>query len=199
MIGRAVLMLSLIVLLLSLQMAVGQPRPVSAQDPMPTPVGQLGGPMPLPTAPGVPDGSLPQDTPTPAPQDTPVPARHPLVGTWLLTFAEGDQAPAQVVFGDDGFVLFTDAAGNQGAGVWTPRGEQRGILAVVVREADASDPRRPIMLLQGPIDVGSPGDVLTLHYTMEMVDGSSAAAKRTGPFTATGQRVGEKFEVPTPE
>jgi hypothetical protein len=193
MIGRAVLMLTLMALLVSLQLAVGLPRPVSAQDPMPTPVGQLGGPMPLPTAPGLPGGSLPQETPTP------VPAQHPLVGTWLLTFAEGDQAPAQVVFGDDGFVLFTDAAGNRGAGVWTARGEQSGVLAVVVRAAEASDPPRPITLLQGPVEVGSSGDVISLRYTIETVEGSGAAAERTGPFSATGLRAGEQMGVPTPE
>jgi hypothetical protein len=152
---------------------------------MPTPVGQLGGPMPLPTVPGLPGGSLPQETPTPAP------AQHPLVGTWLLTFAEGDQALAQVVFGDDGFVLFTYAEGRQGAGVWIPSGEQSGVLAVAVREADAANLQRPITLLQGPIEVGSSGDVLTLRYMVETADGSEAPAERTGPFTATGQRVGE--------
>ncbi len=193
MIGRTVLMLTLVALLVSLQLAVGLPRPAAARDPMPTPVGQLGGPMPLPTVPGLPSGSLPQETPTP------VPAQHPLVGTWLLTFAEGDQTPAQVVFGDDGFVLFTDAAGNQGAGVWTPRGGQSGVLAVAVRAADASDPPRPITLLQGPVEVGSPGDVMSLRYTIETVEGSGAAAERTGPFSAMGQRAGEQVAVPTPE
>src|SRR3954467_12083925 len=107
MIGRVVLMLMLVALLASFLVAFELPRPASAQDPMPTPVGQLGGPMPLPTAPDPLGGPLPQDTPTPAPAD------HPLLGKWLFTFAEGDQAPAQVVLADDGFVLFTDAAGNQ--------------------------------------------------------------------------------------
>src|SRR4051794_22421418 len=113
MIGRIVLALTLSALLGSL-LSFGLPRPASAQDPWPTPVGQLGGPMPLPTAEGLLGGSLPQNTP--------VPSHHPLIGTWLLAFAERDQAPAQIVFGDDGFVLFTDAAGNRGAGVWIPRG-----------------------------------------------------------------------------
>src|SRR5215213_7647613 len=121
MIGRLIFNLTLAGLLVSLLAAFGPARDVSAQYPMPTPVGQLGGPMPLPTAPGLLGGSLPQETPTP------VPADHPLVGTWLLAFAEGDQPPAQIVFGDDGFVLFTDAGGNQGAGVWIPRGEQSGV------------------------------------------------------------------------
>jgi len=192
MIGRVVLMLALVALLVSL-LAFGLPRPVSAQDPMPTPVGQLGGPMPLPTAPGLLGGSLPQETPTPAP------ARHPLVGTWLLAFAEGNQAAAQVVFGDDGLVLFTDSARGRGAGVWIPRRERSGVLAVALREADGSDPPRAITLLQGPVEVGSSGDVMTLRYTIETVEGSGAAAERTGPFTATGQRVGEQAGVPTPE
>ena len=193
MIGRVVLMLTLVTSLLGLLFAVGLPRPVSAQDPMPTPVGQLGGPMPLPTEPGLLGGSLPQDTPTPAPAD------HPLVGTWLLAFAEGDQAPAQLVFRDDGFVLLTDAGGNQGAGVWIPSGEQSGVMAVALREAVASDQPRPITLLQGPIEVGTSGDEVTLRYTVETVAGSRAAAERTGPFTATGQRAGEQVGVPTPE
>src|SRR5215213_11917501 len=105
MIGRIVLVLTLLALLASVLFAFGPPRSASAQDPWPTPVGQLGGPMPLPTAEGLLGGSLPENTPAPA--------RHPLVGTWLLAFAERDQSPAQVVFGDDGFVLFTDAGGNQ--------------------------------------------------------------------------------------
>jgi hypothetical protein len=193
MISRIFLMLTLVVLLVSLLLAFGLPRPVSAQDPWPTPVGQLGGPMPLPTAQGLLGGSLPQDTPTPAP------SHHPLVGTWLLAFPEGDQAPAQVVFGDDGFAMFTDAGGTQGAGVWIARGEQSGILAVAVREADVSDQPGSITVLQGPIDVGTSGDVATLRYTIETVDGSGAAARRAGPFTAVGQRVSGERRVPTPE
>ena len=189
MIGRLILMLTLAGLLMSLLAAFGPPRDVSAQDPMPTPVGQLGGPMPLPTAPGLLGGSLPQETPTPAP------ARHLLVGTWLMTFAEGDQAAAQVVFGDDGLVLFTDAARGRGAGVWIPRGERSGVLAVAVREADASDPPQPITLLQGPVEVGSSGDVMTLRYTIETVEESGATVDRADPFTAVGQRVGEGRSV----
>jgi hypothetical protein len=184
MIGRVVLFLTLVALLVGLLLTFGLPRAVSAQDPMPTPVGQLGGPMPLPTTPGLPGGVLPQDTPTPAP------AHHQLVGTWLLAFDEGDQAPAQVEFGDDGFVLFTDAGGNRGAGVWIPRGEQSGIVSIAVREADGSDEPRLITVLQGSIDVGTPGGVVTLHYTSETVEGSGAHADHAGPFTATGQRVG---------
>ena len=181
MISRFVLLLTLGALLVSLLLALELPRPVVAQDPFPTPVGQLGGLVPLPTAEGHLAGSLPQNTP--------VPAHHPLVGTWLLTFAEGDLAPAQMEFGDDGFVLFTDAGGNRGAGVWVPRGEQSGVLSVAVRQADASDRPGQITALQGPIDVGSSGDVATLRYTIEIVDESGATAERAGPFTATGQRV----------
>jgi len=193
MIGRVVLMLTLVAMVMSLLVGFELPRPVSAQDPMPTPVGQLGGPMPLPTAPGLIGGSLPQDTPTPAPAD------HSLAGTWLLTFTEGDQAPAQVVFGADGFVLFSDAGGNRGTGVWIPRGERSGVLAIAVREADASGQPGPITVLQGPIEVGTSGDVATLRYTIETVEGSGAPAERTGPFTAMGQRVGGQVGVPTPD
>jgi hypothetical protein len=193
MIGRVVLMLTLVALLASFLVAFELPRPVSAQDPMPTPVGQLGGPMPLPTAPGLLGGSLPQETPTP------VPADHPLIGTWLLTFAEEDQAPAQVALGDDGFVLFTDAGGNHGAGVWIPRGEQGGVLAIAVREVDAVDPPRPITLLHGSIEVGGSGDMATLRYTTETVAGSGSPAEQTGPFTAAAQRVAEQAGVPTPD
>lgn len=191
MIGRVVLMLTVVALFVGYLVAFGLPRPVSAQDPMPTPVGQLGGPMPLPTAPGLLGGSLPQETPTP------VPADHPLLGTWLLTFAEGDQAPAQVMFADDGFVLFTDAGANQGAGVWIPHGEQSGVLAIAVREGDASDQSRPITVLQGRIEVGASGDTATLRYTIETVDGSGAPAEQAGPFTATAQRVSGHGGVPT--
>jgi hypothetical protein len=193
MIGRVVLMLMLVALLASFLVAFELPRPASAQDPMPTPVGQLGGPMPLPTAPGLLGGSLPQETPTP------VPADHPLIGTWLLTFPEADQAPAQVVLGDDGFVLFTAAGGNHGAGVWIPHGEQSGVLAIAVREGDAVDPPRPITLLQGSIEVGISGDAATLRYTTGTVDGSGVSVEQAGPFTATAQRVAEQAGVPTPD
>src|SRR5215212_1081687 len=192
MIGRVVLMLALVALLVSL-LAFGLPRPVSAQNPMPTPVGQLGGPMPLPTAPGLLGGSLSQETPTPAPAD------HSLAGTWLLTFTEGDQAPAQVVFGDDGVVLFTDAGGNHGAGVWIPRGEHSGVLVIAVRGGNTSDQPGPITVLQGPIEVGTSGDVAMLRYTIETVEGSGAPAERTGPFTATARRVGGHGGVPDPD
>src|SRR5918995_609660 len=148
MIGRVVVVLMLVALLGS-PLAFGLARPVAAQDPVPTPVGQLGGPMPLPTAEGLLGCSLSQNTPEPS--------HHPLVGTWLLTFAEGDQTPARVEFGNDGFVLFTDAGGNRGAGVWIPRGERSGVLAVAVREADVSDRPRQITAVQGLIDVGTSG------------------------------------------
>ena len=181
MITRFVLVLVLVALPVSLLLAFTSLRHVSAQDPLPTPVGQLGGLMPLPTAPAPLGGSLPQETPEPS--------RHPLVGTWQLTFTEGDQTPAEVVFGDDGFVLFTDRAGNRGAGVWIPRGERGGVLAVSVRADDASSQRRPIMMLQAQIDVDTSGDLATARYTVEMVDEAGAAQERTGPFTAVGQKV----------
>jgi hypothetical protein len=190
MIGRFILVLTLVALLVSLLLSFGSPHPLAAQDLLPTPVGHLGGPMPLPTAPG-----LIGDSPL---QNTPVPAGHPLVGTWLLAF-EGDMAPAEVVFGDDGLVMFTDAVGNRGAGVWIPSGEQSAVLAVVVRKVDELDRPRQITILQGPIDVGASGDVATLTYTIETVDESGATADRIGPFTATGQRVGGGVGVPTPE
>jgi hypothetical protein len=180
MIGRIVLVLALVALLVNFLLTFRSPRHVSAQDPLPTPVGQLGGPMPLPTAPAPLGDSLPRDTPEPS--------RHPLVGTWLLDFVEGDQAPAQVEFGDDGFVSFTDAAGNRGAGVWIARGEQGGVLAVAVRADDASD-QRTITMLQAQIDVGNTGDVATVRYTIETVDESGIGRERAGPFTAVGQRV----------
>jgi len=190
MIGRFIIVLTFVALLVSLVLSFGPPRPLAAQDQLPTPVGHLGGPMPLPTAPGPISGSLLQNTP--------VPAGHPLVGTWLLAF-EGDLAPAQVVFSADGLVMFTDALGNRGAGAWIPSGELSGVLSVVVREADESDRPRQITILRGPIDVGASGDVATLTYTIETVDESGATAERTGPFTATVQRVGRGVGVPTPE
>ena len=66
MIGRFVLLLIVGALLVSFLIALDLPRPVSAQDPLPTPAGQLGGRMPLPTAEGRLGGSLPQNTPVPS-------------------------------------------------------------------------------------------------------------------------------------
>ena len=189
--GRVVLVLMAVAFLLSLFIALELPRPVSAQDPQPTPAGQLGGRMPLPTAEGLPGGPLPQNTPAPS--------HHPLLGTWLLTFAEPDQAPAQAVFGDDGLVTFDDAVGNRGAGIWIPSGPQSGVMAVVVRETDASGRPSQITMLQGQIDVGTQGDSAMLVYTVEPVDGSEATQERAGPFTATGQRAGDQLIIPTSE
>ena len=183
MIRLFVLVLMVVALLVSLLIAFGLPRSVAAQDPLPTPVGQLGGRMPLPTAEDQLRGSLPQNTPTPS--------GHPLVGAWLLTFVEPDQAPAQAVFGDDGIVTFVDAVGNRGAGVWVPSGQESGVMAVVVSAVDASGRPPQITMLQGSIDVGTPGDVATLLYTVETVDGSEVTSEKAGPFTARGQRVGE--------
>ena len=191
MIGRLVLVLMVVALLVSLLIAFGPRRPVSAQDPLPTPVGQLGGRMPLPTAEGLPAGSQPQNTPPPS--------GHSLVGAWLFTFAEPDRAPAQVVFGDDGIVTLIDAAGNRGAGVWTPNGPQGGVIAVVAQESDESGRSPQITMLQGRIDVGTPGDAITLVYTVEPVDGSRTSTETAGPFTATGQRVDHQLIVPTLE
>src|SRR5918994_4923274 len=110
--GRCGLALGASALLVSLLIAFSLARPMSAQDLFPTPEGRLGGRMPLPTAEGLPGGPLPQDTPAPS--------GHPLAGAWLLTFTEPDQAPAQVVLGEDGTATFVDAAGNRGAGAWMP-------------------------------------------------------------------------------
>ena len=185
MIGRLVVVLMAVALLVSLFIAFGPPRSVSAQDPLPTPEGRLGGRMPLPTAENPLAGALPQNTPAPA--------GHPLAGAWLLTFAEPDRTPAQVVLGDDGLVTFTDAAGNRGAGVWMPSGQQSGILALVVPAVDGSGGPPQITMLQGRIEVGTPGDSATLlcTYTVETVDGSETTAERAGPFTARGQRIDE--------
>jgi hypothetical protein len=193
MIARFVLVPMVVALLGSLLMAFALLSPVSAQDPLPTPEGRLGGRMPLPTAEALPGGALPQNTPSPA--------GHPLVGTWLLTFAEPAQAAAQASFADDGLVTFVDDAGNRGAGVWIPSGQQSGVLALVVRVADASGQRPQIMMLQGTIDVGAPGDAATLvwKYTVETVDGSVTSSERAGPFTATGKRGDEQLIVPKPE
>src|SRR5215217_9652908 len=98
MIGRCGLALMVGALLVSLHIAFGMPRPMFAQDLFPTPEGRLGGRMPLPTAESLPGGSLPQDTLAPS--------GHPLVGAWLLTFAEPDRAPAQAVFADYGIASF---------------------------------------------------------------------------------------------
>lgn len=191
--GRCVAVLTAGALLVSLVIvfvAFGLPRSVSAQDPFPTPEGRLGGRMPLPTAEGLPGGALPQDTPAPS--------GHPLVGAWLLTFAEPDRAPAQAMLGEDGIVTLVDAAGNRGAGVWIPSGQQSGVLAVVVPAADATGRSPQLTMLQGSIEVGTPGDAATLRYTVETVDGSETTAERAGPFTARGQRLDEQLIVPTP-
>ena len=183
MIGRLILVLMVVTLLVTVLFAFRLAGPVSAQDPLPTPEGRLGGRMPLPTAENPLGGALPQDTPAPS--------GHPLVGAWLLTFAEPDQAPAQAVFEDDGIATFVDAAGNRGAGAWMPSGQQSGVMAVVVRAVAASGQPAQITMLQGTIEVGTPGDAITLVYTVEAVDGAGATAERTGPFTARGQRVDE--------
>lgn len=195
MIGRFGLALVAGAVLVSLLIAFGLARPISAQDLFPTPEGRLGGRMPLPTAEGVPSGSLPQDTPEPS--------GHSLAGVWLLTFPEPDQAPAQTVLGDDGMVTFIDTDGNPGAGVWMPSGQQSGVLVIVVRASDASDQPHEMTILRGPIEVETPGDAPALNlkftYTMEAVDESGSASEPSGPFTATGQRANEQLIVPAPD
>src|SRR5215207_2468334 len=190
--GRFSLGLIVGALLVSLLIAFGPTRPMVAQDLFPTPEGRLGGRMPLPTAESLPGGSLPQDTPEPS--------GHALVGAWLFTFAEPDRAPAQVMFGNDGLVSFIDADGNPGTGGWVPGGQQSGILAMVVREADELDRPPQITILQGPIEVGMSGDAATLDfkYTVETVDEAGATSERVGPFTATGRRADDQLIVPTP-
>jgi len=180
-------------LLVSMFIAFGLARPMSAQDLFPTPEGRLGGRMPLPTAESVPGGSLPQETPAPS--------GHPLAGAWLLIFAEPDQAPAQAVLGDDGLVTFIDADANRGAGVWMPGGPQSGVLTIAIRGADASGRPREITILRGSIAVETRSDAVTLTftYTLETVDESGAASGPAGPFTATGQRADEQIIVPAPD
>jgi hypothetical protein len=74
-------------------------------------------------------------------------------------------------------------------------------MAVVVRAVAASGQPAQMTMLQGTIEVGTPGDAATLvyEYTVETVDGAGDAAERAGPFTARGQRVDEQLIVPTPE
>ena len=189
--GRFGLALVTGALLASLFIAFGLPRHMLAQDLFPTPEGRLGGRMPLPTAEGVPSGSVPQNTPAPSGQ--------PLAGAWLMTFAESDQAPAQAVLGDDGMVTFVDADGNRGAGVWMPSGQQSGVLTIATQGAGASDRPHEITILRGPIEVETLGDAVLLNftYTLETVDESGAASEPAGPFTATGQRADEQLIIPT--
>jgi hypothetical protein len=193
MIGRFGALLIAGALLVSLFIAFGPARPLSAQDLFPTPEGRLGGRMPLPTVEGLPSGSLPENTPEPSDQ--------PLAGAWLLTFAEADQAPAQAVLGDDGMVTYIDADGNRGVGVWKPSGAQSGALVIVVGEANSPDQPNELTILRGPIEIQTTGDTVTLdfRYTLEAVDESGAAAEPAGPFTATGQRADEQLIVPTPD
>jgi hypothetical protein len=195
MIGRFGIALVAGALLVSLFIAFGLARPMSAQDLFPTPEGRLGGRMPLPTAEAVPSDSLPQNTPAPS--------SDPLAGAWLLTFSEPDRAPAQAVLGDDGMVTFIDADGNRGAGVWLASAQQSGVLAIAVRNADASDRPHEMTILRGPIEVETPGDASTLNlkftYTVETVNESGAASEPAGPFTATGQCADEQLIVPTPD
>ena len=191
--GRFGIMLVAGALLVSLFIAFGLARPMSAQDLFPTPEGRLGGRMPLPTAEGLPSGPLPQTTPAPS--------GHSLAGAWLLTFAEPSQDPAQAILGDDGLVTLIDADGNRGAGVWVPNGEQSGVLAIIVQGAGASDRPRGMTILRGPIEVETSGDAVTLsfEYTVETVDESGVASEPAGPFTATGQRADEQLIVPAPD
>jgi hypothetical protein len=187
--GRLSLALGAGALFVSLFIAFGLARPMSAQDLFPTPEGRLGGRMPLPTAEGPPGDSLPQDTPAPS--------GHPLAVAWLLTFAEPDQAPAQTVLGDDGLVTFIDVDGKRGSGVWMPSGQQSGVLAIVIQRADASGRPHQITILRGPIEVDAVA--LNFTYTVETVDESGAASEPAGPFTATGQRADEQLIVPAPD
>ncbi len=189
--GRFGIMLVAGALLVSLFIAFGLARPMSAQDLFPTPEGRLGGRMPLPTAESLPGGPLPQTTPAPS--------GHSLAGAWLLTFAEPDQAPAQTILGDDGLVTLIDADGNRGAGVWVPSEQQSGVLAIVVQGAGASDRPRGMTILRGPIEVETLGDAVTLNfdYMVETVDESGVASEPAGPFTATGQRADDQLIVPT--
>jgi hypothetical protein len=98
-------------------------------------------------------------------------------------------------------VTFIDADGIRGAGVWMPRGQQDGVLAIVVQGADTPDRPGEVTILRGPIEVETSGDAVTLNfdYTVETVDESAAASEPVGPFTATGQRATEQLIVPTPD
>ena len=155
----------------------------AAQDVLPTPVGHLGGREPLPTAPGVPIEPLPSATPS-----APDPA---LVGVWLLTFADAERAPAQLVLDRDGMAAFVDGEGNRGAGVWVASGPRRGVLAVAMHAADRAATSPGITVLQGALEIAEGEDAAALEYTLMMVDASGAPAERSGPFLADARRVGE--------
>lgn len=179
MVRRFILVVIVVMLVMRVLDAVSLPGPVAAQDLLPTPPGHLGGPVPLPTAES-PPGSLPEDTPAPS---------HQLVGAWLFTFAEPNRPPAQVLFGDDGNATFSDTEGNEGTGVWLPGEREGAVVALVVRETEATDRPAQITTLQGRVDVEPTGDAATLVYMVETLDATGSAAERDGPFTAAGQRV----------
>jgi hypothetical protein len=179
MLARLMLGLIALVLLGTLLGAVHRAPPTSAYEPLPTPVGQLGGREPLPTAVGMP--TPPSSVPPPASGD------HRLVGAWSLVVPEA--APARLVLSADGLAGFVDGAGHRGAGVWVPRGSQRGDVVVAVRSAGLSA-ESPITLLQGTILLGPGPDAVTLEYRTAPVAGPGTPAAPTGPFHATGRRVG---------
>jgi hypothetical protein len=178
----AALVLALVVLLAGLLGTSGLPS-VAAQDELPTPVGQLGGREPLPTAAGA--------TTEPPPSQTPAPADHPLAGGWALTFPNEDRAPAHLVLAADRLAGFVDGDGARGAGAWAETGPRRGLLAVAIRVADAPAGEAGITVLQGTIALEPGDDVAMLEYTTAPVAGSGTPGGPAGPFRATGQRADE--------
>jgi hypothetical protein len=182
MIPRAVFLLALVVLLAGICDAWRLPS-ATAQDVLPTPVGQLGGREPLPSAVGA--SIAPPTSPTPAPAD------HSLVGAWSLTFPDEDRAPARLVLATDRLVGFVDGGVARGSGAWAETGPARGVLAVAIRAMDAPARDSGITVLQGTIALGPGDDMATLEYTTSRIDESGTPAALAGPFRATGQRADE--------
>lgn len=120
--------------------------------------------------------------------------RHPLVGTWTLTFPdEPDAGPSLNSFTTDGLV-FQASPRRLGQGVWEGSGERlaRMNLMVLVPGEDA-DPYT--VRVRAILEVDPTGDVFTGTFTNESVRANGTSRGESVPLEVIGTRV--RIEEPT--
>lgn len=169
-----------------------------AQQPLPTPKGQLGGPVPLMTQPVLPP--TPLATSTPAPTPTPAatatataPATtHPLIGAWLVTFPDQPSAaPVLLTFTGDGTVsgAVADAASSGFEGAWTATGGPTAAFTVVRLTTGANGSFAGLARLRGTITVAAGGDAWIGLVISETLDSSGKVTATSGPHPARAARI----------
>jgi hypothetical protein len=125
---------------------------------------------------------------------------HPIVGAWLADNDVNDpeNAPALLLFHDDGTFAQANPDGSDGFGTWEATGPNTATLTALFHDEDDSGAFAGTVELHVAVEVAEAGDVLTGEFTLAFIapDGTSADM---GSGMAEAERiVVQPMGTPTP-